>query len=145
MWAVNKGAVHALLEIWNQNSNIVIYEKCCSYLSFSIFTKKNKGHIGSLLKSDCMRPCRCNPKIWSVTKAEKAITLIPNSIERFEKATHGEAKAALIQIKAIPWLTLVSDTSISWINMDGYTYRKQAIASPLKDKKNSKKAVISRP
>ena len=46
--------------------------------------------------------CQAGPKIWSVTKAEKTITLIPNNIERFEKATHGEAKAALIQIKAIP-------------------------------------------
>ena len=25
-------------QIWNQNSNTVIYEKCCSYLSISIFT-----------------------------------------------------------------------------------------------------------
>ena len=34
---VAKGAVHVLLGIWNQNSNTVIYEKCCSYLSISIF------------------------------------------------------------------------------------------------------------
>ena len=31
--------VHVLLGIWNQNSNTVIYEKCCSYLSFSIYSK----------------------------------------------------------------------------------------------------------
>ena len=34
-----KGDVHVLLGIWNQNSNTVIYEKCCSYLSISIFRK----------------------------------------------------------------------------------------------------------
>ena len=33
-----KGTVHVLQEIWNQNSNTIIYEKCCSYLSISIFS-----------------------------------------------------------------------------------------------------------
>ena len=30
--------MHVLLRIWNQNSNTVVYGKCCSYLSISIFT-----------------------------------------------------------------------------------------------------------
>jgi len=34
--------VHVLLGIWNQNSNTVIYEKCCSYLSISIFMQGQK-------------------------------------------------------------------------------------------------------
>ena len=29
--------MHVLLGIWNQNSNTLLYEKCCSYLSISIF------------------------------------------------------------------------------------------------------------
>ena len=33
-----KALLHVLLGIWNQNSNTVINEKCCSYLSISIFT-----------------------------------------------------------------------------------------------------------
>ena len=33
--------MHALLSIWNQNSYSVIYEKFCSYLSVSIFTKQH--------------------------------------------------------------------------------------------------------
>ena len=35
------GAEHVLLGIWNQNSNAVIYEKCCSYISISIFIKNH--------------------------------------------------------------------------------------------------------
>ena len=31
--------MYVLLGIWNQNSNTEIYEKCCSYLSISIFSK----------------------------------------------------------------------------------------------------------
>ena len=34
----NHPTVHVLLRNWNQNSNTVIYEKCCSYLSISIFS-----------------------------------------------------------------------------------------------------------
>ena len=40
MWAMPKspkGAVHVLQGVWNQNLNTVIYEKCCSCLSISIF------------------------------------------------------------------------------------------------------------
>ena len=34
--------MHVLIGIWNQNSITVIYEKCCSYLSISIFTLRLK-------------------------------------------------------------------------------------------------------
>ena len=33
--------IHILLWFWSQNSNIVFYEKCCSYLSTSIFNNMN--------------------------------------------------------------------------------------------------------
>ena len=57
MWAVHKRRCAVLLGIWNQNSNTVTYEKCCSYLSISIFS------VWGVVK--------CNPKpqpivvIWS--------------------------------------------------------------------------------
>ena len=38
MWVAYKGIEHVFLEIWNQNSYAVFYEKCFSYLSISIFT-----------------------------------------------------------------------------------------------------------
>ena len=40
-----KGAVLVLLGIWNQISHTVIHEKCCSYLSFSISSKRAKDYI----------------------------------------------------------------------------------------------------
>ena len=40
-----KGAMHVLLGICNQNSNTVIYEKCCSYLFISIFISKVAKHV----------------------------------------------------------------------------------------------------
>ena len=43
-----KVAVHVLLGIWNQNSNTVIYEKCCSYLSISIFNDMSHVPRGAI-------------------------------------------------------------------------------------------------
>ena len=42
------GVVHVLQGIQNQNSNTLIYEKCCSYLSISILTQ-NRTLSGNVL------------------------------------------------------------------------------------------------